>query len=343
MISIIVPVYNSEKTLKRCIESLIGQTYSDIEILLVVDGPTDTSEEIGKSYEKIDRRVKVIMKDNEGVSAARNTGLEYAKGDYIQFVDSDDYIAPYMCEKLHDIVDKSSAELVLCGFHHLFVNRDIVKVPKVGNYRLKENPEVFLDLYEAGFLNMPWNKLFKKELIHNKFDSTLSLGEDLLFNLAYMKKIEKLAVIEEPLYYYIQQKGQDTLSSKKRKDKYDIAIRICEAAKESFHFIIKDYSKEKQNTLMIKGDQVIHKRLILEFLDEIEGMAYDKTLSRKQKLETIDKYMKDSYICKVNKSIENLQIDYRIIDFFLRWKFKYIVFLLIYIRKWCLNLLEIIR
>jgi glycosyltransferase involved in cell wall biosynthesis len=343
MISIIVPVYNSEKTLKRCIESLIGQTYSDIEILLVIDGPTDSSEEIGKSFEKTDSRVKVIMKDNEGVSAARNTGLEHAKGEYIQFVDSDDYIAPNMCEKLLGIVDKSGVELVLCGFHHLFVNRDIVKVPKAGTYQLKDKPEVFLDLYEAGFLNMPWNKLFKKELIHNKFDSTISLGEDLLFNLDYMKKIEKLAIIDEPLYYYIQQKGQDTLSSKKRKDKYDIAIKICETAKESFNFIIKDYSKEKQEALKIAGDQVIYKRLILEFLDEIEGMAYDKTLTRKQKLETIDKYMKDAYICKVNKAIGNIQIDYQIINFFLRWKFKYIVYILIYIRKWCLNLLEKIR
>lgn len=338
MISIIVPVYNSEKTLERCIDSLICQTYQDIEILLVIDGPTDSSEEIGKSYEKTDSRVKVIMKSNEGVSAARNTGLEYAKGDYIQFVDSDDYIASDMCEKLLGIVDKSNAEIVLCGFHHLFVNRDIVKVPQCGIYSLKGSPEEFLRLYETGFLNMPWNKLFKRELIKNRFDTSISLGEDLLFNLSYMKDVKNIAVIEEPLYYYIQQKGQDTLSSKKRKDKYEIAIKICEAVKEFYRYLLEDIPKEKRDMQLKKGEQIIYKRLILEFLDEIEGMAYDKTISRSQKLTTISRYMNDSYIKNANKGIENIQIDYRIINFFLKHKWKYTIFILIYIRKWCLGL-----
>jgi len=161
------------------------------------------------------------------------------------------------------IVDKSSAEIVLCGFHHLFVNRDIVKVPQGGIYSFMESPEVFLRLYETGFLNMPWNKLFKRELIKNRFDTSLSLGEDLLFNLSYMKKIKNIAVIDEPLYYYVQQKGQDTLSSKKRKDKYEIAIKICEAVKEFYRYFIEDLPKEKKDTQLKKGEQIIHKRLIL--------------------------------------------------------------------------------
>lgn len=340
MISIIVPVYNSEKTLQRCIESLICQTYSDIEILLVIDGPTDSSESIGKSYEKKDSRVKVIMKENEGVSPARNTGLDYARGEYIQFVDSDDYINEDMCEKLLQIVDNTGADMALCGFHHLFLNKDIIKVPKAGTYILKKNPEEFLMLYEAGFLNMPWNKLFKRELIQERFDVTLSLGEDLLFNLDYMKKIEKIAMIDEPLYYYIQQKGQDTLSSKKRNDKYQIAVRICEAVKEFYLFLISEENKSNSKKQIAFGNQMIHKRLILEFLDEIEGLAFDKTITRTQKLAIIDKYMKDRYIIEANQNIGAIQIDYKIINFFLKKKRKHIVYALIYIRKWCLNLLR---
>jgi glycosyltransferase involved in cell wall biosynthesis len=348
MISIIVPVYNSEKTLKRCIESLINQTYQDIEILLVIDGPTDSSVEIGKNYEKKDSRVTVILKENEGVSPARNTGLDYAKGDYIQFVDSDDYISPNMCEKLLEIVDNTGVQMVLCGFHHLFLNRDIVKVPKAGTYTLKENPDEFLSLYEAGFLNMPWNKLFKREFMKERFDVTLSLGEDLLFNLVYMKAIEKIAVIDEAMYYYIQENGQDTLSSKKRNDKYQIAVRICEAVKEFHLSLIKEneqeeLNKEELNKKIAIGNQMIHKRLILEFLDEIEGMAYDKTLSKEQKLATIDKYMNDSYIQEANKEIGNIQIDYKIINYFLKRKMKHMVYALIYIRKWLLNLLHCFR
>ncbi|MFA9376693.1 MAG: glycosyltransferase family 2 protein [Lachnotalea sp.] len=356
MISIIVPVYNSEKTLKRCLESLIHQTYQDIEILLVIDGPTDSSEEIGKSYEQRDSRVKVIMKENEGVSPARNTGLDCAKGEYIQFVDSDDYISVDMCEKLVEMVDNSGAQMVLCGFHHLFSNRDIVKVSKSGSFILKQSAEEFLHLYEAGFLNMPWNKLFKREFVKERFDSTLSLGEDLLFNLDYMKTIEKIAVIEEPLYYYVQQRGQDTLSSKKRNDKYQIAVRLCEAVKEYYVSLIKGNKeelneKEKLNKknkiseeeldIKIKhGNQVIQKRLMLEFLDEIEGMAYDKTLSKTHKLAIVDKYMYDYYIQEANKEIGTIQIDYKIINYFLKRKKKHMVYAMIYIRKWLLNLLH---
>jgi hypothetical protein len=243
-----------------------------------------------------------------------------------------------MCEKLLRSVDNSDAELVLCGFHHLFVNKDIIKVPKGGSYTFQKEPEQFLRLYEAGFLNMPWNKLFKRELLDSQFDTSLSLGEDLLFNLAYLKKIENIAVLEEPLYYYIQQKGTDTLSSKKREDKYELAVRICEEVKEFYHFLIENEPKERKLALQKAGECVIHKRLILEFLDEIEGMAYDKTMTKQQKLATIQKYMTDSYIRNAGAEIGQLQIDYAVIHFCLRRKWKHVIYLLIYLRKWCLNL-----
>lgn len=340
MISIIVPVYNSEKTLHRCVESLVAQTYKEIEIVLVMDGPTDSSLDIGKSFEQQDSRVRVLLKENEGVSKARNYGLSFAKGEYIQFVDSDDYIETNMCEKLMESVDKTGAQMALCGYHHLFLNRDIKKVAKQGSYVLKDSPQMFLELYESGYLNMPWNKLFKKELIAQGFNEELSLGEDLLFNLKYMENVIQLTIVEEPLYYYIQQNGQDSLSTKRREDKYEIAVKICESVKSSYAQILEAAKITDNKTYVEQGNKIIYKRFILEFLDEIEGLAYDTALSRKQKLERIEMYMLDSYIRKANQDIGKLQIDYQIINYFFKRKKKYSIYLLIYLRKWALEALR---
>ncbi|WP_099469146.1 glycosyltransferase family 2 protein [Konateibacter massiliensis] len=340
MISIIVPVYNSEKTLHKCVDSLLAQTYSDIEILLIIDGPTDSSVEIGRAYEVKDSRVRVIQKENEGVSKARNTGLFHAKGEYIQFVDSDDYIAENMCECLLRNVEKSGAQMAICGYHHLFLERDIIKVPEQSVLVLKDRPDEFLRLYECGYLNMPWNKLFKKEVVENVFEENLSLGEDLLFNLDYMKRIDKIVLLSEPLYFYIQKNGQDNLSTKKRKDKYEIAVKLCEAVKENYEKLLLQAGQSGDKEKIKAGNAVIHKRLILEFLDEIEGMAYDKTLTKQEKLDTIEKYMQDAYIQAANQGIGKLQIDYAIINYFFLRKKKNAVYILIYVRKWCLALLR---
>lgn len=340
LISIIVPVYNSEETLHRCIKSLMCQTYKEIEILLVMDGPTDASLEIGKRLEKQDLRICVLEKVNEGVSKARNYGLLFAKGEYIQFVDSDDYIEPTMCEKLVQHVDKSGAPLVLCGYHHLFLNRDVIKVPKQTSDTFDKHPQKFLELYEAGFLNMPWNKLYKKALILEDFDVNLSLGEDLLFNLNYIEGIDALGIVEEPLYYYVQQNGQDTLSSKKREDKYEIAVKLCESVKQSYEKILLKSGNEENSIERENGLRIIHKRFILEFLDEIEGLAYDTSLTKNQKLECIETYINDSYIKHANQKIGKLQVDYQMINYFVRHNQKHMVYLLIYLRKWVLTLVR---
>lgn len=343
LISIIVPVYNSEKTLHRCIQSLMCQTYKEIEILLVMDGPTDASLEIGKSLEKNDTRIRILQKVNEGVSKARNYGLTFAKGNYIQFVDSDDYIDATMCEKLMKCVDKTGATLVLCGYHHLFLNRDIIKIPKQLSDLAVKHPRKFLELYEAGYLNMPWNKLYHKDFIRDEFDVNLSLGEDLLFNLNYMEAIDVLGIVEEPLYYYVQQNGQDTLSSKKREDKYEIAVKLCESVKQSYETVLLKSTEEENYDEREYGLKIIYKRFILEFLDEIEGLAYDTTLTKNQKLERITTYMNDSYIRQANKKIGKLQVDYQVINFFFKLNSKHMVYFLIYLRKWILRLVRDVR
>ena len=121
MISIVVPVYKSEKTLAGCLDSLLAQTYQDIEIICVIDGSPDSCGDICDAYAMKDIRVKSIKRENGGVSSARNRGIEEASGEYLMFVDSDDTVEPDYCEKMWNAYQQTGAELVICGFHHWYV------------------------------------------------------------------------------------------------------------------------------------------------------------------------------------------------------------------------------
>lgn len=330
MISIIVPVYNSEKSLRRCIDSILAQTCQELQVILVEDGSKDNSKQICEEYAERDSRVLFVHKANEGVSMARNKGIELAKGSYIQFVDSDDYIAPDMCEKMLHAVEKSGADLAVCGFHHLYAGRDIVRVPKEPEICLKSGFSVsFLRMYEAGFINMPWNKLFRAEKVKEGFKKGLSLGEDLLFNLSYLRRIEKLAVVKEPFYFYIQEKNQNTLSSKRREDKLQIAEKICEETK-SFY---RELSGAED------GFEVIEARFVKEALDDILNLPFDLKSRKKEKLELIEKYMSYPYLKQINKRLPLGQLDYQIVNFFLQREKKHVVYALIYLRKAVVKLL----
>ena len=138
MISIVVPVYKSERTLHRCVDSILRQTYRDIEVLLVVDGSPDRSSEICEEYAAQDRRVRVLYRHNEGVSQARNRGIENASGEYLLFVDSDDYIEANACARMLKLREESDADLVIAGFHHWYVGRDVRKRPREEGVYTKE-------------------------------------------------------------------------------------------------------------------------------------------------------------------------------------------------------------
>lgn len=190
LVSIIVPVYKVEEYLDECVESLVNQTYSDIEIILVDDGSPDNCPQICDEWALRDNRIKVIHKANGGVSSARNEGLNVANGDWIWFVDSDDTVSITALEKLTKYVD--DVDLVVFN----------AKVDKL--YVKDEN---FFDdyyfKYQFGF--EPWNKLYKKSIIDNnnlKFDTQETIGEDLLFNITYYQFAERYKFITEKFYKY---------------------------------------------------------------------------------------------------------------------------------------------
>ncbi len=310
MISIVVPVYKSEKTLGKCLESLMAQTFSDIEVICVIDGSPDRCGEICDEYAKKDERIRAIKRENGGVSSARNRGIDEAKGEYLMFVDSDDTVEPDYCKKMWQAHLETKADLVLCGFHHWYVGRDVLKVPSnPGIYETDSYQADFLKLYQEGFLNMPWNKLFKKEMA-GRFDTSLSLGEDLLFNMDYLEQCKKIAVIDDALIHYIQEEKGNTLSSKKRDNKLEIASKVCAR--------VQAYYGEMH--------PVIAGKFVMEFLDDCERLPFDKETPKTEKLQLIRNLSEHSEFMDACKIAEVTVLDYKV----LQWCFNHGLWRLIY-------------
>ena len=204
-ISIIVPVYKTpNEYLKRCLESLNNQTYKDLEIIIVNDGMTEENLKCVETFLK-NERFKIIGKENKGVSYARNLGIENAKGEYIAFVDSDDFIDDTFCEKMYHLIIEKKAECAICGYNRVYNNK-IEKLNCNDTFcELNQNEylEKVLNVQEAvGFSHM---KLIKKDILSKnkiRFNEKLMLAEDAVFCIRLAKNIKKIVKINEPLYNY---------------------------------------------------------------------------------------------------------------------------------------------
>lgn len=212
LVSVIVPVFNSDKFLSRCIDSVLVQTYPNFEVILIDDGSTDNSGGICDEYVKKDSRVRAIHKQNSGVSATRNVGLEKAKGKYILFVDSDDYIDNIMLEKLVSKAEEKQSDITVCNYY--VQNGNDIHVPEM-NYECQYNTneeivEKLIFRFYCGKnigLNSLWNKLILRSLfVENgiKFDCNLKRAEDFWFVFECMKKANRIVFINEPYYHYVQ-------------------------------------------------------------------------------------------------------------------------------------------
>lgn len=233
-VSIIVPVYNAEKYLPQCIESLLAQTFQSIEIILVNDGSTDSSLEICEKYAKIDHRIAVLSKDNEGVAKARRDGIMKASAEYISFIDSDDYYEPDFCERMFSRIRKTDADLVECDYYS--VSGNARKEHRIYSSDMGLDTEKFYEIvvrktivngYEAVVL---WNKLYRKELITKAVkefgDNQL---EDYLFNTQYYTMAKRYEYIHQCLTNYRQ--VPMSLSRKCNLQAYEI-LKRAETIKE---------------------------------------------------------------------------------------------------------------
>ena len=211
MISVIIPVYGVEKYLSRCLDSIINQTYRDLEIILVDDGSPDNSGKICDEYAAKDSRIKVIHKENGGLSSARNAGLDVATGEYIGFVDSDDWIEPQTYNMLFSAIEKNNSDIAICGHRMVYDNTSTSKATYSNDeylsYDLLWN-EIFGKLNNAA-----WNKLYRKNLIDDlRFPIGVIHGEDLIFNLNYLKNCKCGVINKTPLYNYFVRLGSITKS-----------------------------------------------------------------------------------------------------------------------------------
>lgn len=228
-VSVIVPVYNSAAYLDECIQSLLRQTYSPEEIVLVDDGSEDGSGDICDNYASQYNYIRVIHKENGGVSSARNAGIAAAEGKYLVFIDSDDYIHPQMLQKYAEFF--SEEKVLMCCFECISELQIRKKSESLANGVKEYSVSEFMELFNDNYINVPWNKLYSSELVKKhriKFLEEMSLGEDLFFNLEYLKYApEKYCIIKEPLYFY-RDGLNGSLSNSFHKDLFELQMCMFE-------------------------------------------------------------------------------------------------------------------
>lgn len=233
LVSVIVPVYNASDFLKRCIDSLLGQTYENLEIILVDDGSTDGSGDICDQYGAGSEKVRVIHKENGGVSSARNMGMDYARGEYFVFVDSDDYTHREMIEIYVQALDRN--KVMLCEITGEKSRLSASYIHEWKDRTKDYDRKKFMQFYMADHVNSPCDKLYDAEIIreHNlRFDESLSLGEDMLFNLVYFRHAPaEYKVIQCPLYYY-QEGRNGSLVNSYKPDLFELQLYMQNALLE---------------------------------------------------------------------------------------------------------------
>lgn len=242
-ISIVVPIYNAEKTLNKCIESIINQTKNELEIILINDGSKDSSESIIKKYK--DTRIKYIKQENKGIGKTRNLGIKLATGKYIMFVDSDDYLEKNACKLLFDKAFSNSLDLVVCDFY--IEKGKAISEEKLIDFKtcnLKDLPNLVYDINLA-----PWNKLYKTEFLKEnniKFVETLKY-EDAPFVCEALDKAKKIGKVNKCLnYYVINEKSETTIRDEKVFDIIKIVGKIRNYFKD------KSYMKETIDKLTVR-------------------------------------------------------------------------------------------
>lgn len=218
LISVVVPVYKVEKYLPECIKSIIAQNYKNLEIILVDDGSPDNCPAICDEFAKKDNRIKVIHKKNGGLSDARNAGINIATGNYICFIDSDDYVEKDYAKKLLDALSSNDADMAVCGYTYVLDNgsKEVDETPKAG--LLTEDkywPKVYNDMFTT--FVVAWNKLYKADIFKTIRYAKGKINEDQIILHDILRQCKKIAVIKDVLYYY--RKREDSIMGREKEKK----------------------------------------------------------------------------------------------------------------------------
>lgn len=312
LLSIIIPVYNGEKYIEKCLDSVLSQTYSNIEVIIINDGSTDNSYQILQEYAKKDNRIFLLNQENAGSSLTRNTGIKYSKGEYITFVDIDDYLEKDAYEKvmnkLQDDIDIACFS-VSCDYTK--ENYSINKILKSGIF---SKDEAVIELFNKDIFNALWNKVYKASLIKNKdyFPHEFNQGEDLIFNCKVFKQANKILLMSDIFYHYIYQENATMISSftknndlvLKNKQKYVLDLLSDIDMQIYYDYMLKEYEVFVINLFMENNDLSFgEKKKIIE-----------NNLSDKQ---IIKKGVSTSFYGKIFKSLANTNIFFLIIGYYI--------------------------
>ena len=296
MISIIVPVYNVEKYLVRCLDSILAQDYSDYEILLIDDGSTDLSGQIADEYTVRDSRIKVWHRSNEGAAAARNFGLDQARGEYICFIDSDDWVESTYLYELHDLIIVNQADIAMCRYQNRSGSESIEQ-PCEENVTIQSGIDAIDNLYSNHCLEyvVVWNKIYKRDLFNEVRFTTGMIYEDEVISPKILIKAKKVARTERILYNYRTDNEESVMSARYSLKNLDI-LKAIELRMEIFknNGLHKYYEKDSfkylykilLNEIELKQLDGDNKAIIKDLKNEYwikykEALSFDWTIKRK--------------------------------------------------------------
>lgn len=290
----IIPIYNSEKYLKKCLDSIINQTYRNIEIILINDGSTDNSGYICEEYAQKDSRIKVENIKNSGVSKARNLGISLSTGDYITFIDADDYIKENTVEKINTIIAKDDIDLIKYSYYKV-----AGKIKKRYQFTIKENTKIMQDnykeevikyLYLTNDLGNVWNCFFKKDIINRlQFDISLKYGEDRKFMIEALMNSNSI-YFNSDAYYYYNINPNSAINNMSEEKSYMKLFNVMKSNLSTYKLLENNDKNKEQITKIVKEDLEYH---IINYL----------------KLNTYDSY-KNELNLLLNKKELNEQLNY---------------------------------
>ena len=267
-VSIIVPVYQVEKYIRQCVDSILAQTFTDFELILVDDGSKDKSGQICDEYARMDKRVKVIHKENGGLSDARNKGMDQAVGNYFMFIDSDDYIAPTMIECLYKSILNGNADIAVCNYLYYFENDRKKNFATNIKSEVLSGAEIFYNRKNErnyGIWTVAWNKLYKSEVFGNiRFRFGKYHEDEFWANDIYQMDI-KVVMIQECLYYY-RQRDNSIMGKKSIARNLD----ILEAFQERIYIYLKNpkYLGQAYKVLVYSLEYLMESKKLIQNRDE---------------------------------------------------------------------------
>ena len=306
LVSVIVPVYKVESYLDKCIKSIISQSYTNLEIILVDDGSPDKCPEMCDNWAKKDDRIKVIHKENGGIADARNSGLAAATGAYICFVDSDDYIDREFVKTLYNLIIHCHTDIAAVSFKEVIKDELIEKVPEKGDIRIFDGEDSIRELFSNDtYANYLWNKIYKRELFDNvKFPVNRKM-EDLAVIYKLLIVTKRMAFSTQPLYFYYQR--EDSILHKRDrnfyKDKFELSL-------ERYNVIAELYPAMMENIVFFLKVILEVYPYIYEWFEEYNWKKNAKNLFKECKRE-LDLKSKIKYIIFEYNNLLYLQIQKR--------------------------------